>query len=93
MASVLVIVGIFFKRFNLLMAGFRLPLVSPEATVQTGPVSPNADTVLQTLEKGLGYFPSAVEWAIFGGVIALTALIFTLGVVMIFMPEWLEWSL
>jgi len=80
LASVFVIIGIFFKRFNLLMAGFRLPLVSAEATVQTGPVSPNADTLLQTLEEGLGYFPSAVEWAIFGGVIALTALIFTLGV-------------
>ncbi len=80
LASVFVIVGIFFKRFNLLMAGFRLPLVTTEGTIETGPASPNADTFLQTFEEGLGYFPSLVEWAIFGGVIALSALIFTLGV-------------
>lgn len=78
-AAVLAIVGIFFKRFNLLMAGFRLPLVS-EPTVVTGPGSPNTGTFLQSLERGLGYFPSAVEWGIFAGVIALAALLFTFGV-------------
>ncbi len=78
-AAALAIVGIFFKRFNLLMAGFRLPLVS-EPTVVTGPGSPNTGTFLQSLESGLGYFPSLVEWGIFAGVIALAALLFTLGV-------------
>lgn len=79
LASVLAILGIFFKRFNLLMAGFRLPLVE-SPTVTTGPVSPNAGTFLQSLEEGLGYFPSLIEWGVFIGVFALAAVIFTVGV-------------
>ena len=78
LAAGLAILGIFFKRFNLLMAGFRLPLVS-EPTVVTGPVTPNSNTLLQTIEEGLGYFPSFLEWGVFIGVIAVAALILTLG--------------
>lgn len=78
-ASILTLVGVFFYRFNLLMTGFTLPLVDLPA-VQTGPGSPNSGTFLQNLEEGLGYFPSAVEWGIFAGLIALGALVFTLGV-------------
>lgn len=79
LASILALIGVFFYRFNLLMTGFSLPLVEFPA-VQTGPGSPNAGTFLQSLEEGLGYFPSAVEWGIFAGLVALAALIFTLGV-------------
>lgn len=76
-ASLLTLVGVFFYRFNLLMTGFTLPLVELPG-VETGPSSPN-DLLLQTLEKGLGYFPSAIEWGIFAGLVALGALLFTLG--------------
>ncbi len=77
LATVLAIIGIFFKRFNLLMAGFVLPLVE-NATVMTGPASPNSGLFL-SLERHFEYFPSTAEWMIAFGVVALSAAVFTLG--------------
>ncbi len=79
LASLLAIVGVFFKRFNLLMGGFALPNVTNPG-VTTGPVSPNIGTMLQGLDQQFAfYFPSFTEWGIMIGVFAFGALILTLG--------------
>jgi len=77
-ASVLILIAIFFKRFNLLMAGFALPLVT-DPSVVTGPASPNADTFFQALEDYFPYFPSLAEWIIVVGIVAFGALLLSLG--------------
>lgn len=78
-AGALAVLGVFLHRFNLVMAGFVLPLIQAP-TVQTGPQSANVGTFLQGLESYFPYFPSLTEWGVAAGLVAFALLLFTLGV-------------
>lgn len=78
-AAVLAIVGIFFKRVQLLIIGFGLPNLT-YFSVTTGPPASDARTWWHSLRGDFIYFPSLAEWGITIGLLAFGAMMLTLGV-------------
>lgn len=69
-ASLLAILGIFFKRFQLLLGGFEFPNLT-YFSIPTGPDKWSSSALV--------YVPTAVEWGIVIGVVGLGALLLGLG--------------
>lgn len=78
LAAVLVVLGIFLKRYQLLLAGFGEPNL-PYFSITTGPGLSDAGSWWRGLGSGTFYFPSLAEWGIAVGVVAGGVLLFTLG--------------
>jgi len=77
-ASLLAILGIFFKRYQLLLGGFQFPNLT-HFSITTGPVAPDAGTWWRGLQGSFIYFPSIFEWSLTIGVVSMGALLLTLG--------------
>jgi molybdopterin-containing oxidoreductase family membrane subunit len=77
-ASALSILGILCKRIQLLVGGFQLPNIA-YPTVATGPQLTDAGGGFATIDPGLIYIPSPLEFGVVIGVLALGALLLLLG--------------
>jgi molybdopterin-containing oxidoreductase family membrane subunit len=77
-ASLLAIIGVFFKRYQLLLARFGLPNLT-YAGVTTGPQASDAGSLWHLLGSAFFYFPSLAEWGITIGILSLGATMMTLG--------------
>jgi molybdopterin-containing oxidoreductase family membrane subunit len=80
-SSALIVTGILAKRVNLLMPGFYYPNIDYGPGITIGTIPPGATVPYPTHVFALlgTYFPTWVEIAIVVGVIALGALIITIG--------------
>lgn len=79
LASALAIVGILCKRIQLLVGGFQLPNLDYAGPMTSMTVTGWEDGMTGAY-AGMVYWPSALEFGVAAGVIALAALIFLLGV-------------
>ena len=77
-ASILAIVGIFFKRVQIIIGGFQIANIDAPS-VMTQYTITNWDAGMVSAYQGLVYAPTAIEFGVALGVIALGALLLLLG--------------
>ena len=77
-ASILAIVGIFFKRVQIIIGGFQIANLDM-ASVMSQYTITNWDAGMASAYQGLVYAPTAIEFGVALGVIALGALLLLLG--------------
>lgn len=78
LAAVLVVLAIFMKRYQLLLAGFGEPNITYFSVTTGSPLS-DAGSWWHAIGGSVFYFPSLAEWGITIGVIAGGVLLFVLG--------------